>query len=123
VAELLDIAKSCAETFMAAEIALVGQGTADDVIDAAVSGEKLQFDESTSSGRQNDIIEAIKLLFEFAAFVKTLADLYVIFKAQTGRKPSSEELLAESGRRRTPVEPQKAKSIVRAVIDLLDQST
>jgi hypothetical protein len=120
--ELKDVAKGCADAFMAAEIALIGRQTADDVMEAAVSGEKLEFDSSTSRDRQNDIIDAIKLLFEFAAFVKTLVDLYELFKSREGRRPSPEELLAEARVKSNEGEPKQAAQVAQAVVDQLEKA-
>ena len=81
------------DEFLPAEVDLAGDAATKDVIEAAVEGEALDIDQGPTRGRTNDIIEAIKLIFESAAFIKTVYEIYKIYRDRNKRGPTLEELI------------------------------
>jgi|HubBroStandDraft_2_1064218.scaffolds.fasta_scaffold1246156_1 hypothetical protein len=79
--------------FRRAEVDLVGNDTANDLIEATVEGEKLEIDREPTRGRTNDTIEAVKLIFDFAGFIKTVYDIYKLFRDRNKKTPTVEELI------------------------------
>ena len=109
-----EIAFACVTSLRAAEVRMIGDKKAHGIVNAAVSGREFEIDRTPGFGRENEIVEAVKLIFEFAAFVKTLVELYGIIQDRTGRKPTKAQLVTEATTvsDRVPAQAEDAAEIV-----------
>jgi hypothetical protein len=112
--------RQCLQYFLPTETDIAGPGSVDDIIELVISQKPLELDDGTKLGRPNDVIEIIKLIFEFAGFVKTTADLYLMYRKALDKTKSTEKCHAELDGCGSTVNLQDRSKVVDKVIEIIE---